>query len=242
MPNSINIAICDDEEVQVDLLKKYVNSWAKRTNRKVNIDKFYSGDAFQFSWSMDRRCEILLLDIEMSGINGVDLARQIREEDEIIKIIFITAIPDHIQEGYDVDAINYLIKPIEESKLGQCLDRAVEKIPKEEKTILVNQDGEIIRIIQDEILYIEAFSHSVEINLGDGRYIIRESIGKIEEELDKGMFIRCHRSYIVGIKHIKKISRTDIELDNKDIIPVSRRRYSKTNMAFIDYFRGGRNG
>lgn len=241
MLDTINIAICEDEKIQVDLLEKYVKRWASKNNIIVKIEAFYSGEAFEFSWSMDKKYDILLLDIEMKELNGIELAKKIRVEDDLLNIIFITAIPDYIGQGYDVDALNYLLKPVEEEKLFECLDRALKKIPKEEKTILIDVDGEIIRIKQEDIFYIEAFSHNIEINIRDKKFSTRKNISTIEKELDENAFIRCHRSYIVGLKHIKKIGKNDIELDNGNIIPVSRRQYSNVNMAFIKYYKGEAN-
>ncbi|MBW4828979.1 MAG: LytTR family DNA-binding domain-containing protein [Clostridiaceae bacterium] len=238
MTNLIYIAVCEDEKIQVELLEKYVNNWADERNIKAVIEAFSSAESFDFSWSMNKRYDVLLLDIQMEGINGVELAKKIRKEDDIIDIVFITAIFDYIQVGYDVGAINYLIKPIDEKKLHQCLDRVVQKTSKEAKTILIDMDGEIIRIIQDDIRYIESFGHNVEIITIDEKYTARKNIGIIEKELDENSFVRCHRSYIVGLEHVKRIGREDIELDNEDVIPVSRRKYSKTNMAFIKYYRG----
>jgi DNA-binding LytR/AlgR family response regulator len=238
MSEIINIAICDDEKIQVKLLENYVANWADKNKLRINTECFYSGESFEFSWSMDKKYNILLLDIEMAGINGVDLAKKIRQEDNLLNIIFITAIPDCIGEGYEVDAINYLIKPIIETKLYECLDKSVKKIYMEEKIILIDVEGEITRIKEKDIIYIEAFSHSIDIHTIDGRYTTRKNIGVMEKELDEKLFIRCHRSYIVGLQHIKRIGKTDIALDNKDTIPVSRRLYSKVNMEFIRYFRG----
>lgn len=238
MPNILNIAICDDENIQVELLHKYVTNWANDRNIKIQVETFYSAESFEFNWSMDKKYNILLLDIEMSGKNGIELAKNIRKEDKILDIIFITAISDYIGEGYDVSALNYLIKPIKEKKLYECLDKASQKIPNEEKTILINIEGETHRIIQSDIIYIEAFSHTIEINTINKKYTVRKNIGDMEKELDGNILTRCHRSYIVGLKHIKKIGKTDIGLDNNHAIPVSRRLYSSVNMAFIKYFRG----
>lgn len=238
MWKTINIAICDDEKIQVELLEKYVISWASKNNILVNIDTFYNAESFEFKWSMDKKYDILLLDIEMPGINGVELAKRIRIDDDILDIIFITAISDYIAEGYDVSALNYLIKPIKESKLYECLDKAMEKIPKDEKTIIINMDGENHRIIQGDILYIESVCHFLEIHTVNKQYTIRKNIGEMEKELDNNILMKCHRSYIVGLKHIRRIGKVDILLDNNQIIPVSRRLYSSINLAFIKYFRG----
>lgn len=238
MQEVIRIAVVDDEKIQVELLEKYLQNWAQKKDIKAIVESFYNAESFEFSWSMDKKYDILLLDIQMSGLNGIELAKKIRKEDNIINIIFITAVTDYIQEGYDVSAINYLIKPVREQKLYECLDRAVCKISKEEKTILINEDGEIIRITQSHIVYIEAFAHSIDVNTMEKSYATRKSISMIEKELDECIFIRCHRSYIVGLRYIKRIGTNQLELDNGKVIPISRRQYSKTNMAFIKYFKG----
>lgn len=241
MNEMINIAICDDEKVQVELLEKYVINWAKKNGIRIEVELFFNAESFEFLWSMDKKFNILLLDIEMPGKDGIQLAKRIRKEDNLLNIIFITGISDYISEGYDVEAINYLIKPIKEDKLYECLSRAIEKIPIEEKTILIDVEGETIRLIEMDILYIESFSHSVEIHTLKDTYRVRKNISTMENELNQNSFIRCHRSYIVNLKHIKRIGKTDIILDNDDLIPVSRRQYSNTNIEFIKYHGGDSN-
>lgn len=241
MTDIINIAIVEDEKIQSELMKKYVAGWASKKNIWAVAEAFYSAESFDFNWSMNKKYDIVLLDIQMSGQNGIELAKKIREEDNMIGIIFITAVTDYIQEGYDVSAINYLIKPVDEKKLHECLDRALQKIPEEEKSILIDAEGEIIRVRQKDIIYIEAFSHTIDINTTEKKLTVRKSISSIEKELDEKMFVRCHRSYIVGLKYVKRIESSKIELDNGKLIPVSRRQYSNTNIAFINYYRGGIN-
>lgn len=241
MPDVVNIAIVDDEKIQVELLEKYVSSWASEKKVRVFIEKFYNTESFEFSWSMNKKYDVLLLDIQMPEQNGVELAKKIRKEDSMISIIFITAVSDFIQEGYEVAAINYLIKPVEEQKLDECLSRAADKIQNEEKTIIIEVDGAFNRIKQKDILYIEAFAHSIDINIINRKYTVRKSISEIEKELDGKSFIRCHRSYIAGLRYIKKIENNELELDNGSVLPISRRQYANTNVAFIRYFKGDSN-
>lgn len=238
MADIINIAIVEDEKIQSELMKSYVANWACKKNIRVTAEAFHSAESFDFTWSMNKKYDIVLLDIQMSGKNGIELAKKIRKEDNMISIIFITAVIDYIQEGYDVSAINYLIKPVDERKLYECLDRALQKIPEEEKSILIDAEGEIVRVKQKDIIYVEAFSHTIDINTAEKKFTVRKSISSIEKELDEKMFVRCHRSYIVGLKYVKRIESSEIELDNAKLIPVSRRQYSNTNRAFINYYRG----
>ncbi|MBK1813340.1 response regulator transcription factor [Clostridium sp. YIM B02505] len=241
MADIINIAIVDDEKVQVELLQKYVQNWAEERKLRISIEPFFNAEGFEFVWSMDKKYQILLLDIQMSGQSGIELARKIRTEDESINIIFITAVAEYIGAGYDVAAINYLIKPIKEEKLHQCLDKAISKLPKCGKTILINTNGEIHRVLEDHIVYVEAFAHSIDVNTINGKFTTRKNISAIQNELDESSFIRCHRSYLVGVKYIKRIGSSELELDNGEMIPISRRQYASTNIAFINYFRGGIN-
>lgn len=233
----MKIGICDDELVQTKLLSFLVRKWAGRNNRLVTIEIFDSAEAFQFAWSEDKSYDVLLLDIQMSGQNGIELAKIIRQSDDTLAIIFITGFSDYIDEGYEVSALHYLIKPIKEDKLFACLDKARKRIQLDRKTILLCCNGENLRIYQDEIVYIEAFAHTVIITTINKRYEIKKSIGVLEKELDAAMFYRGHRSYIVSLKYVLKIGKTGITLENGVQVPVSRRSYKGVNKAFIDFYR-----
>src|SRR5699024_8097706 len=103
----MRIAICDDEILQLELLKHYVEKWAIEEGINSSIELFKSAESFHFQWLEDFSYDIILLDIQMAELSGIELAKLIREKDKHIQIIFVTAIPDYIGEGYDVDAINY---------------------------------------------------------------------------------------------------------------------------------------
>lgn len=238
MLKPINIAICDDEKIQVDLFLKYVNNWADKSGRKITIEKFHCAESFHFKWLEDKLFNIILLDIEMPGQNGVELAKTIRKTDKMINIIFITAVEDFLAEGYDLDAINYLLKPIEEVKLHSCLDRAIERMPlKTNKIVIQTEDGNQT-VNEKDILLIESVAHNIEITTKDKAYTTRMNLASIEEDLHGNAFVKAHRSYIVNLLHIKKITKDTIELDNGDKVPLSRRRYKEVNMEFIKFFRG----
>lgn len=236
--NKMKIAICDDEQIQIALISSLVNLWAEQRSKTIITEEFNSAESFSFAWSNDKSFDILLLDIQMSGQNGIELAKVIREKDDKLSIIFITGLSEYINEGYEVSAIHYLLKPVKEEKLYECLDKACKKIITEEKTILISCNGENIRINQTDITFIEAFAHTVVINTYGGSYEIKKSITELEKELEKSMFSCSHRSYIVGLKYIEKISKMDVYLESGKQIPVSRRLYNDLNKAFISYYRG----
>ena len=234
----IKIAICDDEHHQAEYNKMLVNKWAGENNISVTIDMFESAENFKSAWRENNIYDILLLDIEMSGQNGVELAREIRQSDSKLVIIFITGYTDYISEGYDVSALHYLMKPISEYKFFELLDKAYKSLTQSKNFLIVNSSGKDCKVMFDDILYIEAVKHYVNIVTADGtEYEVRRNISSIEKELDNSFF-RCQRSYIVMLKHIKHISKTDVLLDNGKIISLSRNIYKDLYNAFIRYFKG----
>ncbi len=229
------IAICDDEETQRSYLASLVKKWAKQEKHTVKAAAYDSAEAFLFAYVDDKDVDILLLDIEMGDMDGVELAKRLRAGNDTIQILFITAYPDFIAEGYEVSALHYLMKPVEKEKLYAVLDRAVCALKKAERFEVFYTDGEALRIPVDEIMIVEAFAHSVVMTTVKEEYRLHETISKIEELLGDG-FLRCHRSYLVNIKYIKRIAKTEIIMDNNAEVPISRRRYDMVNQAFIRYY------
>jgi DNA-binding LytR/AlgR family response regulator len=177
----------------------------------------------------------------MKSINGVDLAKRIRKDNETVQIIFITGFPDFMAEGYEVSALNYLMKPVREEKLFEVLDKARKSLHRKQRSILITSDGEVHRISIGQIMLCESFAHRTVITTKTKIYDVKLPISELESQLDD-TFIRCHRSYIAAINHISRISKTDVLLDNGKKIPLSRRLYDEVNQAFIKYFKGDNHG
>lgn len=210
--NIVRIAICDDEILQLELLKHYVGKWAEEEGINCDIELFKSAESFHFEWLEDSSYDIILLDIQMAELSGLELAKLIREKDQHIQIIFVTAIPDYIGEGYDVDAINYLIKPIGEEKLRECLNKAIDKKKVQPKSIIIEIDGAVHRIDEDSIIYLEIIGHELFIHKEDKTISMRKPLNGMEELLSKEEFIRPHRAYMVALKHIRRINSKEIIL------------------------------
>ena len=232
----IRIAICDDESYHAEYVARFVEGWADKNKFRVSLNFYESAENFKDARD-DYICDILLLDIQMDGQSGVELAKELRETDEKLIIIFITAMPDFVQEGYDVSALHYLMKPMDENKLHGVLDRAVKQLSKAGQTLLLPMDGDVIRVPPEDILCIESFAHYLEITTVTEMIKVRMPAYKLEQQLGEH-FVRCHRSYIVGLKHISKITKTDVILDNRRQIPMSRRLYDNVNKAWISYVKG----
>lgn len=137
---SINITLCDDECAEVIYLATLVRKWAAERGVDVRLSDYESAESFLFAYEDDKMVDILLLDIQMKSIDGVELARQIRKHNETMQIIFITGYPDFIAEGYDVSALHYLMKPVNGDKLFKVLDKAAERSKKVERILLVHKN------------------------------------------------------------------------------------------------------
>jgi DNA-binding LytR/AlgR family response regulator len=237
----IYIAVCDDEHELAQYIKSLVGTWADENTAKAHIEMFDSAENFKTAWNENKRFDILLLDIQMGGQNGVELAKELRENDNSLIIIFITALTDYMNAGYDVSALHYLIKPIDENKFFEILDKAYKNITGEmKKFLIINSDNKDYSILFDDIMYIEAFKNYAYIVTADGnQHEVKQNISQIEKELDDSFF-RCQRSYIVMLKHIKYISKTDVLLNSGKKISLSRNIYKDLYSAFVNYFKGER--
>jgi len=234
----LKIAICDDNDAELSLLTTLVNDWAKINGKRVFIETFTSSESFLFRYEDEKDFSILLLDIEMGGMNGVALAKTLRHENKEIQIVFITGYPDFIAEGYDVQALHYLLKPAEKEKFFEVLSLAEERITKNRRTIIIPANGVQLRFYVDEITFLEAFSHTVTLHTITDTHELRMTIGEAEKLLVDGFF-RCHRSYIVNLQYLRKIDKTEILLDDGTVLPLSRRLYKQANDAFIAFYMGG---
>lgn len=173
----------------------------------------------------------------MKAMDGVSLAKRIRQDNETVQIVFITGFADYIAEGYEVSALHYLMKPVKQDKLFSVLDRAVTALQQTERVILLPVDREMLRLPVGQVQYVEAFSHTVAIVTGTDTVQVKMPISKTEKLLGEG-FIRCHRSYLVGLKHIARLSRTEVILDNGKTLPLSRSAAPLVHKAFISYYMG----
>jgi len=227
------IAICDDEQNQIEYLTSLVTSWSAHAGHSCEIRTFASAEAFLFEYEEDKAYDILLLDVEMKNMNGIELAKRIRKDNNRAEIIFITSHFEFVGEGYEVDALHYLIKPISAEKLTQVLTKAAEKLSVEPPSVVISSDGEIVKLYESDILYAESYLHYVTIHTKDKEYKIKENISVFESKLSDD-FYRIHRSYLVSLKHITRISRTSVNVGNTEL-PLSRGKYDDINRAFIEH-------
>lgn len=225
------IAICDDFEQDAKYIASAVNKWAEKERILLDVEVFPSADSFLFHYADHKDFDIMLLDIEMPSMSGIELAKKIRLENDAVQIIFITGFIDYIAEGYDVAALHYLMKPLSEYKLSEVLNRAVLKIRKNEKSLFLSISGEMLRIPIYQIKYLEVQQNYVTVHAKKD-YTVKKTLGEFESELDE-RFYRIGRSFIVNLSCIDKITKNSVHLSDGSVIPLPRGQYESLNKAFI---------
>ena len=228
----INFAICDDNRIDSQYVNELIKKWTRNKKYQIHIDIFQSAEAFLFHYTQNKEYDILLLDIEMKKMDGVTLARMIRKSNKSVQILFITGYSQYIAEGYDVEALHYLMKPIKEEKMFDVLDRAVTKLIQNEKHLLLKLSDEMIKIPLHEIIYIDVNRNYVTIHANKD-YTLKQTLGEREKELDE-KFFRIGRSAIINLKYITRITKTEVFLSNGFSLPLPRGIYDALNRAIIN--------
>ena len=232
----MRIAICDDEKNIRELI---ANKVAKQYP-DAEIIIFQSGEELLL---VDESIDILFLDIQMSGIDGMETARELRKKDKRVILVFVTAVEEYVFQAFDVGAFNYIVKPIDDGKFSDVLHRAVdewssqninEKEP-EERYVLINNSGVHTKVILDEIVYAEVFNRKVVIHKLDGEI---EYYGKMSdlESLAGDSFFRPHRAYLINFKYVEKYDATTIYLERGTAL-MAKQNYPEFVKKYMKYIQ-----
>lgn len=231
----MRLAIVEDEAVHGMLLEQYIADWAKQNDIPVSIKTYISAESFLFAWE-DMPCDAVFADIQMPGMDGMEMVRKLREKDAKVPVIFATGIADYMQEGYEVEALNYLLKPLSAEKVAACLDKVLRRHEAAEYLVVETLDG-VRKLPAETVNYCEAAGHNTELGLAGGEKLFSlSSLSKLEKELAEKGFVKCHRSYLCNISNLNRITSEALIFDDGTEIPVSRRLYRAVNKAFIDRF------
>lgn len=234
----IRIAFCEDEKPQSEYIVGLIKAFGKKHHKTFTIDTYTSAEQFLFSREDEAPYDLYILDIQLGRMNGMELARQIREQDKDVRIVFLTGLKDYAIEGYEVGAVRYLLKPVQKEILYELLETLSGEIETNERNyFLFHASGQTRRIPFSDIYYLEADGHYVNIRTSQGDNRWKASLSSIVPEFEKNNFVMTYRGLYVNLAHIERIGRAQCYLDNGETLPVSKTRYQALNQAFIEYYR-----
>ena len=225
------IAIVDDNQTDREFLHAQAQSWATQKGSTLQAELFVSAEEFLFHYAEHKDYDILLLDIEMPGMDGVTMARRIRKENETVQIMFITGYSEYISEGYEVAALHYLMKPVNTDKLHQVLDRAADKLQRNERCLTLELSGEVVRLPLYQIRWAEVRQNYLTIH-AKADYTVKMTLSELESRLDD-RFFRAGRSFIINLAEVRSVTRQEVRLSDGAAIPLPRGQYEPLNRAII---------
>lgn len=238
----MNIAVCEDVAEEAGWLCEKIKKWAYQEKKPLEVQSFPDAASFLFAME-DTIYDALFLDIRMPGENGMALARRLREKENEIPIVFVTGEKEYMLEGYEVEAVHYLVKPVDVEKLFACLERIYGKVVRREPSLFFDSENGRVKLLQRDIYLLEVYSHQVIYVTRKGEYRRHISLKDALSEMKGNSFSECYRGIAVNLYYVESIGKTSLSLCDEvggfqREIPVSRRLYHSVNEAFLAFYRG----
>lgn len=231
----INIAICDDEKYVSDKIRNMAADFFHRKNMEIAVFQFLSGEELL---KCDKSMDILFLVIQMNGIDGMETARKLRVRNYKGYLIFVTVLKEMVFQSFEVQAYDYLVKPIEEKYFEKTMERLfISMLNASEANLLVQRGYESNMIPFDDIIFCEIIDRKVYLYLTSGDVIdYYDRIENLETKLD-GRFFKCHRSYLINLIYLKSYKNGMAYMVNGKTIPVSRLRSKEFSNVILQYMK-----
>ena len=228
----MKIAVCDDDKKDIARLKKLIEAYDADNNIGFSVSEYESGTEMLKAVSSGEDVNIIFLDINMDDMDGLSVAKKIREEMDDVPIVLVTAFMTYALDGYKVKASRFLIKDDLDKTFDECMDDICKDIRKKSKTIAFNcVEGEM-RLKASDIILIETSGHKNLIKLKNETYQIYEKLDVLEEVLKGYGFLRTHNSFLVNMAHIRGINSYVLTLDDGRQLPVPKARYKQVRQEY----------
>lgn len=229
----ITVAIVEDEAAAAKQLTDYLRNFEKEYGEVFQITHYENAGSFLEPY---RQVEIVFMDIQMPGINGMEGARMLREIDPETKLIFVTNMAQYAVQGYEVDALDFVVKPVSYKDFCFKLKRAVSAVKNSRQNVIdIRIPNGMERISVSDLLYVEVEQHTVSYHLRDSVYKVRGTMKMVEENLKQWHFLRCNSCYLINPRHIEWVHGYEVKL-GEDILQISHPRKKKFMEELADYY------
>ena len=232
----VKIAIVEDEITYIEKLIKYINQYQVESGNKIKVTKFMDGEDIANEYS--GKYDIILMDIQMRFMEGMTAAEHIRQRDKEVIIMFITNMTQYAIRGYEVDALDYVLKPVEYFTFSQKLDRAIERLDKKDSFyITIPIDCGFQKIDVSSIYFVESQGHTLIYYTNKGTYTTRGKMKDLEDMLEIYGFFRIGKGYLVNIKLVDGIRKNSCVINGQEL-PISRSKKKDFIDCLVQYISG----
>ena len=228
----VKLAVCDDDKIMVD----HISDKLREYYAECEINKYEDGESL-LADSRRQLFDALFLDIDMPGLNGMELAEKIRRENKYVKIVFVTNKEEFVYAAYKYQVFRFVRKSFLEQELLEVMADLLEALKSENEYISIETASGMMEIKIRDIKYIESQLHRSIINTVDNKFEVRTSISEYEKLLESSGFIRTHKGYLVNFRYIYSVGNTDVNLTDKSKIPLSRNKIKETKTKLQIYTR-----
>lgn len=229
----ISIAIVEDEPLFARQLQDYIDRYCRESGRQIKVTVFQDGEDIVEDYC--GKYDIILMDIQMQFMDGMTAAQKIRSLDHEVVIMFITNMIQYAIRGYEVDAMDYVVKPIEYFSFSQKLDKAIGRMKKQKQVyVTVTTENGVQKLAVPDIYYIESQGHNAIYRTVKGEFISRVTMKELEDMMCKYGFFRCGKGYLVNMRRVDGISGGNCIIHGENI-PVSRIKKKEFMEQLLQY-------
>lgn len=236
MIQMIKVAIVDDEQPVRDMLAEYLKRYAMEYELEIKIFSFGNGDELVADYQ--KLYDLIIFDIDMPGISGMEAARRVRAADPDVTILFMTNFAQYALDGYEVEAVDYILKPIGYPEFSLKLHKILKRMRKRELYFIkIETERGTVKFNVEEIYYVEVQNHNLIYRTASGEYITRGNMNLLAEELTPCGFYRIHRSFLVNLLHVKEVRNQELKV-NEDVLPLGRNYKGRFMKEYLNFYGG----